>query len=49
MRAVMGEETDSICKAEGITASNCWVILHRARIGLRACLEKNWFGREAAQ
>ncbi len=46
-RAVLGEETEAICKDEGITASNCWVILHRARIQLRACLEKNWFGNEA--
>jgi RNA polymerase sigma-70 factor (ECF subfamily) len=46
-REVLGEETETICKAEGITASNCWVILHRARIALRACLEKNWFGKEA--
>jgi RNA polymerase sigma-70 factor (ECF subfamily) len=45
-REVAGEETEAICKAEGITASNCWVILHRARLALRACLEKNWFGRE---
>jgi RNA polymerase sigma-70 factor (ECF subfamily) len=47
-REVMGEDTDVICKEEGITASNCWVILHRARIHLRSCLEKNWFGKEAA-
>lgn len=45
-REVLGEETANICKAEGITASNCWVILHRARITLRACLEKNWFGEQ---
>ena len=47
-REVMGEETDAICKAEGITASNCWVILHRARVALRACLEKTWFEKEAS-
>ena len=47
-REVIGEETDSICKAEGITPSNCWVILHRARLALRTCLEMNWFGRGAA-
>jgi RNA polymerase sigma-70 factor (ECF subfamily) len=47
-REVLGEDTDSICKAESITPSNCWVILHRARLGLRACLEKNWFGKAAA-
>ncbi len=46
-REVMGEDTEAICKAERITASNCWVILHRARLNLRACLEKNWFGKGA--
>jgi RNA polymerase sigma-70 factor (ECF subfamily) len=46
-REVLGEDTDAICKDERITPSNCWVILHRARIMLRACLEKNWFGKEA--
>ncbi len=33
-REVLGEDTEDICKAEAITSSNCWVILHRARIGL---------------
>lgn len=46
-REVLGEETRAICEAEGITESNCWVILHRARIALRACLEKTWFAGEA--
>ncbi len=44
-REVIGEETEHICKEEGITASNCWVILHRARVGLRECLEIQWFGK----
>jgi RNA polymerase sigma-70 factor (ECF subfamily) len=46
-REVVGEDTETICKEEGITPSNCWVILHRARLGLRACLEKNWFDKES--
>ena len=46
-REVLGDDTEAICKDEGITASNCWVILHRSRLALRACLEKNWFGKEA--
>src|SRR5579862_3138136 len=46
-REIAGEETETICKEEGITASNCWVILHRARLSLRACLEMSWFGKEA--
>ena len=48
-REIVGEETDVICEEEGITASNCWVILHRARLALRSCLEKNWLGKEAAR
>lgn len=47
-REVLGEDTRGICEAEGITEGNCWVILHRARNALRACLETNWFGRETA-
>jgi RNA polymerase sigma-70 factor (ECF subfamily) len=46
-REVVGEDTEAICKEEGITPSNCWVILHRARLGLRVCLETNWFGKES--
>jgi RNA polymerase sigma-70 factor, ECF subfamily len=44
-REVIGEDTDVICKEEGISSSNCWVMLHRARMGLRECLQKNWFGQ----
>ena len=47
-REVMGEDTDDICRAEGISAANCWVILHRARLGLRSCLELHWFGTGTA-
>ena len=47
-REVMGEDTDDICRAEGISTSNCWVILHRARLGLRSCLELHWFGTGTA-
>lgn len=32
-----------ICQELGITPSNFWQILHRAKIQLRACIEKNWF------
>ena len=44
MREVMGLETDEICKELAITANNLWVILYRARMALRACLEQRWFG-----
>ena len=43
MREVMELETAEICKELAITANNLWVILYRARMALRECLEKNWF------
>lgn len=33
-----------ICKELGITPSNYWVIMHRARMQLRVCLEKRGLG-----
>ncbi len=36
-------ETEAICKEMKISSTNYWVIMHRARTGLRRCLEKNWF------
>lgn len=40
------EETDNeeICKELEITPTNAWVMLYRARMGLRKCLEMNWLG-----
>ena len=47
MREVMDLETDEICTQLTITSNNLWVILHRARLTLRECLEKNWFATPA--
>jgi RNA polymerase sigma-70 factor (ECF subfamily) len=44
MREFLGLETDEICKELAISSSNCWVLLHRARLGLRECLSLRWFG-----
>lgn len=43
MREVLELDTDEICKELAITANNLWVILYRARVALRMCLEQNWF------
>ena len=45
LREHMGLETAEICKELGLTASHCWVLLYRARMALRECLQKNWFAR----
>ena len=46
MREVMECDTDEICKALNVTTTNCWVLLHRARLSLRECLEMKWFGKK---
>jgi RNA polymerase sigma-70 factor (ECF subfamily) len=48
MREFLGLETEEICKDLKISSTNCWVMLYRARMGLRACLEKRWFQGAAA-
>lgn len=49
MREILGLETEEICKETGISATNCWVVLHRARQALRACLEVQWFAAEGGR
>lgn len=46
LRELEGESTETICKVLDITPTNLWVMLYRARLLLRRCLEKNWFERE---
>lgn len=43
----LGEnEPEETCKLLDISTTNLWVLLHRARLKLRACLEANWFRSE---
>ena len=43
MREWLERETEDICLELQITASNCSVLLYRARIQLRECLDMRWF------
>ena len=43
MREWLDLDTEEICKAMQITPTNLWVLLHRARLRLRACLQARWF------
>ncbi len=47
MREVMELDGAEICKELRITSTNLWVILYRARVALRQCLEQNWFAAGA--
>lgn len=42
-REIDGLETEEICQLFNVSASNLWVILHRARLRLRECLKTHWF------
>jgi len=44
MREWLELSSEEICKELGLTATNLYVQLHRARLRLRECLEINWFG-----
>ena len=46
MREIDGLSTAEVCKALDITATNSWVMLYRARMSLRRCLEDSWLGAE---
>lgn len=43
MREFLEFDTAEVCRELSLTTSNCHVILHRARNGLRRCLEAGWF------
>lgn len=46
LREVDGHTSEEICEILSISVNNLWVMLHRARLQLRNCLEMNWFKRE---
>lgn len=45
MREWLERETDDICAELGITSNHCGVMLYRARMQLRECLDRSWFAR----
>ncbi|MEY2891196.1 MAG: hypothetical protein RJA98_1104 [Pseudomonadota bacterium] len=47
MREWLELGTDDICKELAISPTNLWVMLHRARLRLRECLQLNWFASPA--
>lgn len=49
MREFLDMATTEICAEADITISNLNVLLHRARLRLRGCLENHWFAKEAAE
>lgn len=46
LREVDGLESKEVCALLHISEGNLWVMLHRARMALRRCLETNWFAKK---
>lgn len=42
MREILEDDNPDICKELQISPTNAWVMLYRARMGLRKCLELHW-------
>jgi RNA polymerase sigma-70 factor (ECF subfamily) len=42
LRELDGEETEEICKVLKISSTNYWVLMHRARLSMRRCMELHW-------
>ncbi len=43
LKYLMQKKGEDICKELNITSSNYWQVIHRAKLQLRACIEKKWF------
>ncbi len=42
MKMIDETESEEVCKELGISSSNLWVMLHRARLKMRGCIESKW-------
>jgi RNA polymerase sigma-70 factor, ECF subfamily len=43
LREIDGLDSMEICRILGISSNNFWVMMHRARLHLRRCIDFNWF------
>lgn len=46
LRELVGLEADEVCREIGLSDANYWVVMHRARLRLRECLEIRWFNSQ---
>lgn len=46
MKYIEETNSDEICNELNISSSNYWVIMHRAKLQLRACIQKNWLNEK---
>ena len=46
LKEINQADTEVICKILNISPTNYWVLIHRARLFMRRCLELRWFNTE---
>ena len=46
LRYMEDSEAEDICREQGITRANFWVILYRSRMRMWQCLSNNWYGEK---
>ena len=46
LRDILGIPAGEVCKAMGLTDTNLWSRMHRARVALRSCLETKFGSRK---
>jgi len=46
LKYLLSKKGDEICQELGISRTNYWQIIHRAKLQLRDCIEDNWFKNE---
>ncbi len=49
LREVEQMTSEEVCQVLGISPSNLWTQLHRARLSLRECLERKWFNKRVSK
>jgi RNA polymerase sigma-70 factor (TIGR02943 family) len=49
LREVLGMDTAEVCRLLCVTPTHCWVLVHRARLRLRACPQLGAVAAEARQ
>lgn len=49
LRELEGLSGEEVCKVLDVTPTNLWVMMYRARMHLRRCLEMNWFRSEGVE
>ncbi|MBS0010247.1 MAG: sigma-70 family RNA polymerase sigma factor [Bacteroidales bacterium] len=43
LKYLMSKKGEEICQEMGISTTNYWQIVHRAKLQLRECIEQKWF------